>query len=204
MSYSYTNGDGPTVLLVTEPNGATEPVSNLDDAVKQIKKWINDPTSGKGAVGLFADVAALTVSRGPFSASMGSNQALGASAKLLFNTDVYDPGSVYDATNSKYVVPSTGFYGITAGFAWNNAASASPTGLEFFISIKVNGSSKRYKNVRANTDVAGGDIEVNWNGSLTVADVVEVYGGFNIGTGTATFNTDNNVERTFFSGARRV
>jgi microcystin-dependent protein len=49
MSYNYTNGDGVAVLLVTEPDGDTEPVANLDDAIIQIKKYLNDPTAGPDA-----------------------------------------------------------------------------------------------------------------------------------------------------------
>jgi len=50
MSYSYVNGDGPSVLLVTEPDGASEPVSVLDNAIRQIKAYINDPTAGPAAL----------------------------------------------------------------------------------------------------------------------------------------------------------
>lgn len=50
MSYNYTNGDGVAVLLVTEPNGDTEPVANLEDAVVQIKKYLNDPIAGPAAL----------------------------------------------------------------------------------------------------------------------------------------------------------
>lgn len=49
MSYTYTNGDGVAVLLVTEPNGATEPISVLDDAIRQIKAYLNDPIAGPEA-----------------------------------------------------------------------------------------------------------------------------------------------------------
>lgn len=50
MAYAYTNGDGVSVLLVTEPDGATEPVSILDQAVRQIKSYLNDPLAGPAAL----------------------------------------------------------------------------------------------------------------------------------------------------------
>lgn len=50
MGYNYSNGDGPSVLLTTEPNGATEPVSVLDQAIRQIKSYLNDPTAGPAAL----------------------------------------------------------------------------------------------------------------------------------------------------------
>lgn len=50
MPYNYTNGDGVAPLLVTEPNGATETVSILDNAIRQIKAYLNDPTAGPAAL----------------------------------------------------------------------------------------------------------------------------------------------------------
>ena len=45
-TYNYTNGDGVDTLDATTPNGATEPVSVLDDAVRQIKAFLKDPSAG--------------------------------------------------------------------------------------------------------------------------------------------------------------
>ena len=46
MSYSYTPGQGVSALVPTEPNGAVEPVSNLDDAIRQIKAFLTDNIAG--------------------------------------------------------------------------------------------------------------------------------------------------------------
>lgn len=45
-SYLYTNGDGLTVLDVLTPVGATDPVSDLDNAVQQIKLFLKDGVAG--------------------------------------------------------------------------------------------------------------------------------------------------------------
>ena len=45
-SYSYNDGDGLSVIDKTVPNGAVEPVSNLDDAIKQVKAYLKDATAG--------------------------------------------------------------------------------------------------------------------------------------------------------------
>jgi hypothetical protein len=50
MSYTYVTGDGWVVLLPAEPDGATEAVAILDNAVRQIKAFINDETSGLGKI----------------------------------------------------------------------------------------------------------------------------------------------------------
>jgi len=57
-SYSYTDGDGLAVIDKTLPNGAVEPVSNLDDALKQVKAWMKDATAGGAKI--LADGTAAT------------------------------------------------------------------------------------------------------------------------------------------------
>jgi microcystin-dependent protein len=50
MSYAYSNGDGLAVLDPLTPNGAVEPVAILDDAIRQIKAYLKDPTVGPEAL----------------------------------------------------------------------------------------------------------------------------------------------------------
>lgn len=49
-SYTYNDGDGLGVIDKTLPNGAVEPVSNLDDALKQVKAWMKDATAGAAKI----------------------------------------------------------------------------------------------------------------------------------------------------------
>ena len=49
-SYNYTNGDGIAALDASTPDGSTEPVSVLDDALRQIKAYLLDPTKGPQAL----------------------------------------------------------------------------------------------------------------------------------------------------------
>ena len=50
MSYAYTNGDGLSALDSATPDGATEPMSNADDAIRQIKAYLKDPIAGPKAL----------------------------------------------------------------------------------------------------------------------------------------------------------
>lgn len=45
-SYAYNDGDGLAVIDKALPNGAVEPTSNLDDALKQVKAYLKDATAG--------------------------------------------------------------------------------------------------------------------------------------------------------------
>ena len=49
-TYNYTNGDGVTALSASTPDGASEPVSVLDDAIRQVKAYLLDPTKGPNAL----------------------------------------------------------------------------------------------------------------------------------------------------------
>lgn len=46
MSYSYTPGQGLSAFDPTRPNGATEAVDILDDAIRQIVEFLTDTTPG--------------------------------------------------------------------------------------------------------------------------------------------------------------
>ncbi len=50
MAYPYTNGDGLAVIDPLLPDGAAEPVANLDDALRQVKAYLKDPTAGPEAL----------------------------------------------------------------------------------------------------------------------------------------------------------
>jgi hypothetical protein len=53
-----------------------------------------------------------------------------------FTTEAYDPGSNYDATNSKYVVPSDGFY-----YVYYHTQLLASSANNFMVKVYVNGSS---------------------------------------------------------------
>lgn len=155
MGYSYTNGDGVSVLLTTEPNGATEPVSNLDDAIKQIKAWIRDTTSNVGAAGMQSAITALqsAVSAIPASVVGQGLCSIGLSAQqdvvfagagdlqgtVQFNTKVFDPDSAFNAVSYKFVAPFAGYYFFSA-VVTTSISGGSPTEIDQAFDFYKNGS----------------------------------------------------------------
>lgn len=150
MSYAYTNGDGVSVLDKTTPNGAAEPVSNLDDAIKQIKAWIRDTTSNVGAAGMQAAIAALqassgvtVVGQGAFSArpTVPQNVVFGGAGTsggvVTLGTESFDPDSVF--SGSKFTVVNTGYYQFSACLQ-TETTGGSPTDLDIDGHITVNGN----------------------------------------------------------------
>src|SRR5690606_9564775 len=118
MSYNYTDGDGLDVLDVSEPNGAAEPLSNLDDAIRQIKAYLKDSTGGlaklisrvekleEGDTSAAANNASFVAY---LSSSQSVNQASGA-VLIPFDQEVTDPDSCFNTINSRFVAPVNGTY----------------------------------------------------------------------------------------------
>lgn len=50
MSYNYNTGDGLSALDAAEPDGSIEPVSILDQAIRQIKAYLKDTEKGPQAL----------------------------------------------------------------------------------------------------------------------------------------------------------
>lgn len=50
MSYNYSNGDGLNALDTSRPDGASEKIAILDDAIRQIKLYLADPSVGPDAL----------------------------------------------------------------------------------------------------------------------------------------------------------
>ena len=160
MSYTYNNGDGVSVLDTTEPNGATEPVSNLDDAIKQIKKWIRDTTSNVGAAGMQSAITALqaavsgipssVVGQGAFSVGLTAQQDIvfgGAGAlegTISLNSESYDPDSAFNTTTYEFTAPYAGVYFFCASVS-TTVTGGAPSEIDHECSI--------YKNA-ADTDIA--------------------------------------------------
>jgi len=89
--------------------------------------------------------------------------------KITFTTEEFDPDSVYDATNSKFVAPSAGKYFFNALMRLNPSA-VGPTGMS--PSFYKNGSLVRF-NRQYNEDTQSCEIQMIID--LAQNDYVEVY-----------------------------
>jgi hypothetical protein len=136
-----------------------------------------------------------------FSAYMGSNQSVSnnTNTKLLYNTEEFDSGGCYDASNSKFVVPSGegGKYFFTVQFEIDTIDSGERVELKFF----KNGS----EDTRARQfTVSGHDgrehfIENTVMLNLSASDYIEIYSQHNVGQ-TRTYYASH----TRFSGFKLI
>lgn len=63
-----------------------------------------------------------------------------AAHKLLFASEVFDPSSAYDAANSRYVAPATGYYQVFSELQLDNAGGTSAA-MRIEMHVFVNGSA---------------------------------------------------------------
>lgn len=198
------------MLDVTEPNGATEPVSNLDDAIKQIKKWIRDTTSNVGAAGMQNAITALqaAVSGGSvagsslFKANSAADQdvvfagAGSTTTLIVFGSVEFNPDSVF-ATN-KFTAPAAGYYEFTTKVHLEVAAG-SPTGNSFLLSFRKNGVAlaESIGEDLAGVTYVGGQTTIL---QLALGDEIQVEVAIEITGGSGTWRITGN--NTSFQGKR--
>lgn len=138
MAYNYTNGDGVAVLLVTEPNGATEPLSNLDNAIRQIKAYLNDPIEGPDAKieALASPVRVIATHSGGQAIDEAAGQQV-----IEFDTVDLDSGSNYNNATFLFTAPESGLYLVICQLTVLRTADTTPTGVVHQLDVMVDGTS---------------------------------------------------------------
>lgn len=109
----------------------------------------------------------------------GASLSAGTWTKLNFNSEVFDTNSAYDATNSKFVVPSGNAGKYLIGYNWRTDTLSGQT--RIVGSIKVNDAYSIYFETfdGASTFTAGG-VCVSGIFDLSVGDYVECFGYCNV------------------------
>ena len=137
---------------------------------------------------------AISAGSASFRVKLNNNQNLSDSVytKVLFDTEYFDPDGVYDASNSKFIAPSTGTYFFTASLRIDNG---SPNIRDSAIEFKKNGSSllkliddpwesfNRYMTAQSLSITA----------NLAANDEIEVYAYTNNTGQTAIINYNNSI-----------
>ena len=211
MSYSYTAGQGVAALVPTEPNGATEPVSNLDDAIRQIKAFLTDSSAGwPYLVTQVTTALAASANAGNknfFSAYSNANQVIPIRTytKLVLGLEHADPDSVYDPTTSRFVAPATGWYKITVSVRidWVNVVNVD--GGRFALQLKRNGTTivaESEHNIGALADFGGATYSIEWTVALSANDYLEVFGYYDSYAGSVDCQISADWNKTVFQGFR--
>lgn len=111
--------------------------------------------------------------------------------KLTATSETFDPQSAYDAANSRYLAPTTGYYAVYARAQCDNSGGDA-TGMEIAISIYVNGG-----NVLADGTSVASPPGARWYPRIagivqaTAGNPIEVYLSANDGTNAGNLSVSN-------------
>lgn len=136
MPYNYSNGDGPSVLIITEPANSDSIKFTCAQSIRQIKAFINDPVAGFVWLRNYVNSLASTVGNhesriSSIEASIGGTAA--ASGQFIFHAEpavdqdtvlpvgdldydvvlgheVFDPDAAFNEGTGLFTAPSSGFY----------------------------------------------------------------------------------------------
>jgi len=118
-----------------------------------------------------------------FSAYLGANQSVpnATATKLLYNTEEFDEGSCYDASNSKFVVPSgeAGKYLFTAQFEIDTIDSGERVELKVYKNGSEDNRARQFQ--YTGSDGKEHFIHNSFLLNLAVDDYIEIYSQHNVG-----------------------
>ena len=193
-------------MVTTEPNGATEPVSNLDDAIKQIKLFLNDPNAGWPYMLTALGLAANAGNKNFFSAYSNANQTIPATTetKVAMGLEQADPDGVFDPANSRFTAPATGWYKFTVSIRVDWLSAAGVTTGVFHIKLKKNGSTNVAASETNLSSFDGATYSVERSVSLNAGDYVELFAYYMLDSGTVVCQLTSDVTKTAFQGLRSL
>lgn len=210
MAYDYNPGDGPSVLDPTKPDGSIEPLSNLDDAIRQIIGYLTDAT-GEGLAKKLADLVTLEgqvgnlSNRAVFLAYTSLNQALntGSPAAIVqFDQKGDDPDDVFDIATYKFTAPEDGVYYFSAALRIDSTGASTPTDIGTFIKLVVNATDEAIAERGMGDSLPGTTIDVNRMFFLNQGDEVQVRYEITCGSGSQNSQVTADSRKTIFQGFR--
>lgn len=208
-SYAYSDGDGLTVLDKTVPDGAVEPVSNLDDAIRQIKAYLRDATAGQAKV--VADLATLTASVDTlginyyFAAYRTTAQSIAAGAGatlVLCNQADVNPTSAFNTTTGRYTIPKAGWWTISCFARVAVTASSTPVGIVHQLGLFADASCVANHRIRRGTDESDADLRFSSQHYFSLNQVIDMRYTLSLDSGTMTIETSIDPLDQGFRGVR--
>lgn len=191
-SYNYSNGDGLSVLSASTPDGATEPGSNLDDAIRQIKAYLLDPVAGVQAL-----VDALDPVRVVVNNSTPQSFASGAAAATIeFDTEALDSGADFNDATFTFTAPTAGLYQVNIALKLTVTASSTPTDIRCLLTVAVNGTTGARAEWAFLDDVTAKQITLNRKFNLSAGQTLVAKLQVTTGSGSITYQSTTDAVET--------
>ena len=150
---------GGELYFATTQNGTNSPA----DAMR---------IDHEGTVEIIKNVNFSSIAKPNCAAVLSADQTISASTwtKLLFNTEEYDNGGIWDATNSKFVAQKDGLYAIRGHIEY----TAVSDGVRLIVGVYKNGALLRQHKIHSG---AAADIGIPFNFEIPClsSDTLEIY-----------------------------
>lgn len=201
MPYAYTDGDGLSALDKAKPDGATEPVSNIDDAIRQIKAYMRDTVGGLAKMRADVDELAATISGKMIATKSGAQLVTaGAGASIVtFNTEAVDAANAYDPTTYKYTAPASGLYFVLASLRVSkSSATGTPTDINHKLQIFVAGIAGATQTIKSTDEDDEITIQISRMFNLSSGQTIDVRYVVTVGSGTYVAATSSDATDTIF------
>lgn len=193
--YDYNPGDGLSVLDETRPNGATEPVSILDNAVKQIKGYLKDATVGPDAriTEMMNTTRVIVVHGGGQTVAATDGQQV-----VEFDTEGVDDSDEFNVATFKFTATVAGLYLVITGLTVNRTASATPVGIVHQMDIYIDTTSGARSRVSRGTDDSVADMQLTRLFNLSAGQTLSVRYTLSLDSGTMTVEVLADPRETIF------
>lgn len=221
-SYAYVNGDGLSVLDSATPNGATEQIAVVDDAIRQIKAYLKDPSVGPKALldALTSEVDDLTTAVTDLTADVVAleddnsdkvivnritNQSVSAGSGtqiIQFDHEEVDASLAFDPATFTFTAPRAGLYLVVVQIQVSKTASAAPTDIIHKLSIFVDAAEGASDTIEAGTDENDKVLKLTRMFDLSENQTLQMKYTLTVGSGTMTVDILGNPIQSIVQIAR--
>jgi hypothetical protein len=201
MAYDYTNGDGIAALIITEPNGATEPLSILDNAIRQVKAYLADPIEGPDAkIEALARPIRVIVTHSTTPQVIDESDG---AVTVAFNDVALDSGSDFNPATYLFTAPEDGLYLIICQVTLNKSGGTAAADIVHKLELMVGGVTGAETYLwRDSNDAQPVDMQISRMFNLSAGQTISARYSITVSGGTLEMTLATDPRSTIFQATR--